>query len=563
MTRLLNLNGKLIDADKQLLDLDRLDCEQDLYTFLTKAWEHFDPAEFKGSWAIQAIAEHLMGVVDGDIKRLMIHVPPRTSKSTLCSVAFPAWTWAQSYLGPTSGPGVRFMYASHSESLAMDHSVLCRRLIRSEWYRSMWGDRFRIMADEDTKHKFSNSKGGAREITSIDARITGKGAQVILVDDANPTNEVTESALNKVNTWWTQTMASRLNDKNTGAFIVVQQRVAENDLSGHILDTSDADWDHLMIPMCYEPERSFYTSIGWKDPRSEPGELLWPERFNAGVVRSLEREAGTWVWSGQYQQRPEPAGGGIIKRDWWKTWEENRACGQCDRTSGQMACDVCPSPKTEFPPFDFIMASLDTAYTEKEENDPSAMTVWGVFSGDTVAQQTRFKDRWGGDYYERQYVQSAPKLMLIHAWREHLEFPDLVRKVADSAKKWKIDLLVIENKAAGISTAQELRRLVGNAEYGIHLYDPKNSDKVSRLHSVAHLFEEGLIYAPDRKWADMVITEVAQFPKGRYRDLTDTVSQAIRHLRERGLLTRGPERQAEMDDAKQYAGAAPEPLYPA
>lgn len=541
MTLLLNIHGRTIDADKQLMELDRIEYEDSLYLFLKAAWEHIPvPDEFTDGWAMQAIAEHLEAVVDGQIKRLMIHVPPRTGKTNLCSVALPAWTWAQRNRTQTSGPGVRFMYASYGESLSMEHSVHCRRLIKSEWYQEMWGKRFTLMNDQDTKHKFSNDKGGERQITSIDARVTGRGGDIILIDDPNATNEAfSEAKINSVNTWWNETMLSRLNNRKTGAFVVIQQRIAENDLSGHILETSGEHWDHLMLPMRFERDRTVTTSIGWSDPRVEEGDLLWPERFDEADVKAIERESTPFVFAGQYQQRPEPKGGGVIKREWWLNWKE-----------------------TDYPPMDYIIASVDTAYTEKTENDYSAITIWGVFTQDPVAVASRTIDQDGRPVYiDRTFAEQTPRVMLMHAWQGRLELHDLVVELAKAAKKFKIDKMLVEAKASGHSVAQEIRRLYGHEDWAVQLVDPKSQDKLARLYSCQHIWADGLIYAPDRAWADMVITQVAQFPRSRHDDLTDTCSMGIRHLRDIGILVRSQERLSEIEQMKVLTHA-PAPLYP-
>lgn len=537
---LIDLGGGLVvDAEQQLREIERVDCEENLYEFLKTAWPTMDPAPWSDGWCVEAIAEHLQAVVDGEIKRLIINVPPRTSKTSLCSVAFPAWTWAQPFSSPTSGPGVKFMYASYGESLSMDHSVYCRRLIKSPWYQQHWGDRFRLMGDQDTKHKFANDKGGERQITSIDARVTGRGGQIIVIDDPNAANEAhSEAKIKSVIDWWNQTMKSRLNDAKTGAFVIIQQRIAENDLTGHIIEKNDGEWDHLMLPLCYEPKRSFVTSIGWKDPRTEEGELLWPERFDETFVNEARKDQ--WVFAGQYQQRPEPVGGGIVKWDWWETWEEKA-----------------------FPPLDFIVASLDTAFTDKEENDPSAMTVWGVFSSDTVSVPKKSIGRNGEVVYtSTQQNELAPKVLMMYAWEERLEFHQLIKKVAETCRRFKVDRLLIEDKAAGHSVAQELRRIYGTEEFGVQLVNPGSLNKTARLHSVSHLWQEGIVYAPTTAWAEKVMTQVGQVPRAAHDDLADTCSQAMKYLRDIGVLTRAPERLQEIEDMKRHLGRPPAPLYP-
>jgi len=536
-----DLGGLTVDAKRQLLDLDRAEYEDSLYLFLTHAWRYIDSSPWTDGWPIEAVAEHLQAVVDGDIKRLIINIPPRCGKSSITSVAFPAWTWAQSYRSSTSGPGVQFLHASYAQQLTLRDSVKCRRLIESPWYQSMWGDRFDLNSDQNTKSRFSNDKGGERLITSVGAAVTGEGGSIIVVDDPNAASEAfSEATIETTKEWWDGTMSTRLNDPKTGAFVIIQQRLAEDDLTGHILEKERDDWTHLMLPMRYEPERSFVSGIGWKDPREEPGELLWPERFGDKEVTKLERALGPFSAAGQLQQRPEPAGGGVIKRDWWQLWED-----------------------ASFPPMDYVVASLDTAYTTKTTNDFSALSIWGVFTSETTAQASRILDADGRPMYiERSYMDAAPKVMLMHAWQERLEIHELVEKVAKTCRSLKVDVLLIENKAAGHSVAQEIRRLYNHERFGVQLHDPKSQDKLSRLYSIQHLFAEGMIYAPDRSWAEALITQVGQFPKGKHDDLVDTVSQALRHMRDIGLLTRGAERIEEIESMKTYRGGKLQPLYP-
>jgi predicted phage terminase large subunit-like protein len=422
--------------------------------------------------------------------------------------------------------------------LSLRDSVKCRRLIESPWYQRLWGDRFGLTGDQNTKTRFDNTLGGSRLSTSVGSALTGEGGSIIVVDDPNAAQEAfSEATIEATIEWWDGALSTRLNDPKTGAFIVIQQRLSEEDLTGHILSKEADNWTHLCLPMRYEPERSYVTSIGWQDPRTEPGELLWPERFGEPEVVSLEKSMGPWTAAGQLQQRPEPKGGGIIKRDWWQLWTEDA-----------------------YPAMDYIVASLDTAFTTKTENDFSAMTVWGVFSGDVVAQAAKTES---GGNVERSYGQQHPRVMLMQAWAERLELHDLVEKVASTCRRMRVDKLIIENKAAGHSVAQELRRLFGHEDWGVQLLDPKGQDKLARLYSVQHLFAEGMVYSPDRSWADQVISQVGTFPKGKHDDLVDTVSQAIRHMRDLGLLTRGPEWTASIEEGMQHRGAALTPLYPA
>lgn len=569
----LNLDGQQIDIEKQLQELDRADCEDNLYTFLKHAWRYIDASPFTDGWPVEAVAEHLQAVADGEIRRLIINIPPRCAKSSLTSVAFPAWVWAQPWNTPTSGPGVQFLHASYAQQLSLRDSVKCRRLIESPWYQALWGDRFRLTGDQNTKTRFDNDKNGSRLSTSVGSALTGEGGSIIVVDDPNAAQEAfSEATIASTIEWWDSALSTRLNDPKTGAFVVIQQRLSEEDLTGHIMSKDEGEWTHLCLPMRYEWRRHSITQIGWEDPRGvtdegvslvttdedgnrlaispeaevnleeREGSLLWPERFGEQEVTILEKQLGPWAAAGQLQQRPEPKGGGIIKREWWQPWDSSI-----------------------YPNMDLIIATLDTAYTTKTENDPSAMTVWGVFSSDISAMApthsgTRMGDRVN---YTRTYTETAPRVMLMYAWQGRYELHDLVSKVAETCRQYQVDTLLIENKAAGHSVAQEIRRMYGYERFGVSMFDPKSQDKLARLYSVQHLFAEGLIYAPNYPWAEMVITQVGTFPKGKHDDLVDTVSMAMRHLRDTGTIFRPEEWRAEAEDALRFKGNNQwTPLYP-
>jgi predicted phage terminase large subunit-like protein len=578
----LSIDGKTLDIEKQLMELDRADCEESLYKFLKNAWRYVDSSDFTDGWPIEAVAEHLQAVADGQLRRLIINIPPRCAKSSLTSVAFPAWTWAQPNKTHTAGPGVQFLHASYAQQLSLRDSVKCRRLIESSWYQTMWGDRFKLTGDQNTKTRFDNDKGGSRLSTSVGSALTGEGGSIIVVDDPNAAQEAfSEATIHATIEWWDSALSTRLNDPKQGAFVVIQQRLSEEDLTGHILSKDVGEWTHLCLPMRYEWQRHSHTVLGidqndeeivWQDPRGldedgEPlvevtedgeripaypeaeveleareGALLWPERFGEQEVGMLERQLGPWAAAGQLQQRPEPKGGGIIKREWWQSWE---------------------SPI--YPNMDFIIACLDTAYTTKTENDPSALTIWGVFSSDVTTQAPTMAGMRDGNLvnYARSYTETNPRVMLMYAWQGRHELHDLVTKVATSCRQMQVDTLLIENKAAGHSVAQEIRRMYGFEKFSVQMFDPKSQDKLARLYSVQHLFAEGLVFAPIKQWADMVINQVGQFPKGKHDDLVDTVSMAMRHLRDTGLVLRPSEWSAEAEDALKFQGPkATEPLYP-
>ncbi len=401
-----------------------------------------------------------------------------------------------------------------------------RRLIQSPWYQERWGGRFALTSDQNAKMRYDNDQGGYRIATSVDGGLTGEGGSIILVDDPlNAKEALSEATRLGMIEWWDGAMSTRLNDPKTGAYVVIMQRLHEEDLTGHILANNHDDWEHLCLPARFDPARHCFTSIGWFDPRTEPGSILSPERFGEAELSSLERSLGTYGTAGQLQQSPAPKGGGILKRDMWELW------GNPD--------DPDDPAFRVFPAFDLVIGSLDGAYTEKEQNDPCAMTLWGVF-----------KDK-----------HDVPRVMLITAWRERLDFHALVEKTHATCKRFKVDKLLIESKASGISVGQELRRLYSNYGYSVELINPEK-DKVSRAYAVQPIFENQTVFAPDRSWSDMVITECEQFPRGKHDDLVDTVTQALRWLRDRGFLVRTDEHQAALHEMSMHRGAGPKPLYP-
>ena len=547
-----------------VLELERLEYEDSLYDCTVAAWPHIDSAPFAhGGYALQAICEHLEACADGYIPNLLVNVPPRFSKSTICGVMFPAWVWAQRTKTILLGPGAQFLCAGYAMPLSLQDSVKCRTLIQSDWYQKYWGDRFMLVGDQNTKTRFQNDKNGIRNTVSVGGATTGLGGSYLIGDDLNNSADAnSEAIIESTINWWDTAWYNRLNNSKPGfgCRIVIAQRLSQEDICGHVLEKQIGDWTHLMLPMRYEPDRSFHTvlvpgwatedgePITWKDPRTKEGELLWPERFDEQQVRLLERTLGPTASAGQLQQRPEVKGGGVIKRDWWQLW-----------------------PHDQFPPMDLVVASLDTAYTTKTENDYSALTVWGVFSGRPESGVTQMRDRYGkviemDGSSKGTAIDSVPRVILMAAWQERLELHDLVNKVLETCKLLKhIDILLIEDKAAGHSVAQEIRRLYGASDFAVQLQNPGAQDKLARLYSVQHLFAEGLIYAPDRAFADMVITQVGAFPKGKHDDLCDTVSQSLNYLRTTGILIRSQERLAEIEATKaDYKSnrMAGEPLYP-
>ena len=416
-------------------------------------------------------------MAEGSIKRLIINVPPRHMKSISVAVALPAWTWA-------TQPHKKFLYASYASSLSIRDSTKCRRLIDSLWYKAHFGDKFRLTDDQNQKQRFENDKTGYRIATSVGGALTGDGGDIICIDDPHNSVEADSSKVREgVLEWWDQAMQTRLNDPKTGAFVIIMQRLHEQDLTGHILANQlEGEWDHLMLPARYEvgapnPMRS---SLGFTDPRTQEGELLWPDRMDEKTLKTLERSLGSYAAAGQLQQRPSPKGGGILKASWWVPWE-----------------------KEELPEVTYVIQSWDTAFETKESSSYSARTTWGIFKHN------------GHDC-----------LIVLEAWYDKVTYPELRKLAQEAYNDWEPDAVLIEKKASGASLLQDLRM----AGVPVLAYSP-DRDKVARAHASSALLEDGRIYYPKRKWAEDLISICAAFPAAKNDDIVDTCTQAWLRLR--------------------------------
>jgi predicted phage terminase large subunit-like protein len=293
-----------------LAEANKLACEESLFEFVLSAWRVVEPGtRFVNTWHIRAICEHLEACTQGRIRRLVINMPPRSMKSLLVSVFWPAWSWIKK-------PHSRWLYCSYAHHLSIRDSLHCRDVILSPWYQERWGDRFRLRHDQNSKIRFDNDRSGFRLASSTGGVGTGEGGDFIVADD--PHNVVdAESDLERTGVlhWWDQSMSTRGNDPRSVCHVIVMQRLHEADLSGHVL--AQGGYEHLFLPMEFESDRRCETSIGWKDPRFLDGQLLCPARFGRHEVRELKTRLGSYGYAGQFQQRPVPRGGGMFKRHWF------------------------------------------------------------------------------------------------------------------------------------------------------------------------------------------------------------------------------------------------------
>lgn len=479
-----------------------------LAEFARAAWHVLEPqASLKWGWALDAICDHLEAVTRGEILRLLMNVPPGSMKSLLTGVFWPAWEWTKPSLR-----SMRYLGTSHKQDLAMRDNMKCRRLITSAWYQERWP--LVLTSDQNAKGKFENAETGFREAMAFNSMTGSRGDRVILddphsVDDAN-----SEAAMTAAELTFTEALPTRVNNDES-AIVVIMQRLADRDVSGIILER-DLGYTHLMLPMEFEVNRRCSTSIGFTDPRTKEGELMFPERFSQRQVDDLRKTLGSHAFAGQMQQNPKPRGGGLFKEAHMKLWPAKRA----------------------LPDFSFILKSYDTAYTEKTANDPTANTVWGVFHEPTPKGL-----RLG--------------VMLLDAWDDHLEYPDLRRKlIAD----WKAvygsqkgtgqrehpgrraDICLVENKGSGISLLHDLQR----ARVPAIAYNPGKADKYQRASLALPAYEMGVFWVPESRvdkgqattWARPFLKQLHKFgPKtADHDDYVDTFTQAVIYLRDAGLL---------------------------
>ena len=396
-TNLLSL-VRQVRAQRQQTDAsedERRGLEHSFIEFVEAAWPFIDAVDYQPNWAVEALCEHLQAVTEGRISRLLVNFPPRCGKTLITSVCWIAWTWARRQRSFRSGPQVRFLTGSYSHTLALGNANLTRRLIQSPFYQHLWGSRYTFRDDQNTKVQVDNSAGGSRLATSVGGTLLGIGGDILVVDDPhNVAQAESEAERETVSNWWSELSTTRLNDPKQSAIVVIMQRLHEEDVSGKIL-SGDEDWCHLMIPMEYDWRRHCSTALGWDDPRGidhdgvplvergiprdaeaaaildeRDGELMWPQRFGAKEVAAIKVGLGPYMASGRLQQSPQPKSGGIFKREWWEVWEGSY-----------------------FPICDLVIASLDGAYTDKEENDPSALTVWGVFQHPDIKKTLYRSDR--------------------------------------------------------------------------------------------------------------------------------------------------------------------------
>jgi len=420
----------------------------------------------------KVMAKKFQEIADGKTKRLIINMPPRHTKSEFASYLLPAW-----YLGKF--PNKKIIQCSNTAELAVGFGRKVRNLVDSEQYGKVFTN-VSLRSDSKAAGRWSTNANGEYFAIGVGGTVTGKGADLLIIDDPHSEQEAAlasgdPSVFDKVYEWYTSGPRQRL--QPGGSIIVVMTRWSKRDLTGKILkaalEREGDEWEMIDFPAIL--------------PSGKP---LWPEFWSLTELEALRTELPLPKWQAQYQQQPTSEEGAIIKREWWKIWDRENP-----------------------PPCEFIIQSWDTAFTKNERSDYSACTTWGVFNLDEDSNDVN--------------------IILLDAFKRRMEFPELKEKALSHYKEYEPDAFIVEAKASGAPLIYELRAM------GIPVQEftpTRGNDKMVRINSVSDLFASGKVWAPESRWAEEVIEEMASFPNSDHDDLVDSTTQALIRFRKGGFL---------------------------
>ena len=453
--------------------------------FVHTVWPNFiDGAHHK------RMAKAFERVARGEIKRLIINMPPRHTKSEFASYLLPAW-----FLGKF--PEKKVIQTSHTAELAVGFGRKVRNLVDSEVYGSIFPG-VGLQTDSKAAGRWATNHGGDYFAIGIGGAVTGKGADILIIDDPHSEQEAALSETNpeiydKTYEWYTSGPRQRL--QPGGAIIIVMTRWSKKDLTGQVLKAamqrSGEEWEVIEFPAIL--------------PSGNP---LWPQFWSLKELTALKEELPVGKWMAQYMQQPTSEVSAIVKREWWKYWESDRP-----------------------PACEFIIQSWDTAFLKTQRSDFSACTTWGVF------------------YHDDDTGRPQANIILLNSFKARMEFPELKMRAMEQYEDWEPDSVIIEAKASGAPLIFELRAM------GIPVQDftpSKGNDKISRLNSIADMFASGRVWVPQTRWAEELVEEVASFPSGEHDDLVDSMTGALMRFRKGGFLTLDSDYEDEYDSYKRF-----------
>jgi predicted phage terminase large subunit-like protein len=439
----------------------------DFATFAMRCFHDLNPqTRLAMNWHLRVIAAKLTAVREGKIRRLIINLPPRHLKSLLASIAFPAWCLGHD-------PSAQILSVSYAQDLADKLARDCRSIMMSPWYRKIFPTR--LAPHRHAVQEFITTRQGYRLATSTGGVLTGRGADIIVIDDPlKPEEALSEAQRQAANDWYDHTLYSRLNDKRYGAIVIVMQRLHEDDLVGHVL--GQEQWEVVRFPAIAETDEEHQIETIWEARcfTRRQGEPLHPDREPLDTLDRIRRTIGEYNFAGQYQQSPAPLGGGLVKAEWFKRYRENERPERFDR----------------------IVQSWDTANKATELSDFSVCTTWGV---------------------------KGKNLFLLAVFRRRLEYPALKRAVREQQSLFAANEVLIEDKASGTQLIQEL---ITDGCHAVTRYQP-TCDKIMRLNAQTAMIENFVHLPETAPWLDEYLHELTVFPKGKHDDQVDSTAQFL------------------------------------
>jgi len=477
--------GQLIAEARKSITYNQ--ARSDFMAYVKYVWPNFIHGRHH-----EKMAAAFQRVAEGKVKRLIINMPPRHTKSEFASYLLPSW-----FLGMF--PDKKIIQTSHTAELAVGFGRKVRNLVDSDAYKDIFPT-VALQADSKAAGRWATNFAGEYFAIGVGGAVTGKGADLLIIYDPHSEQEAALSEINpeiydKTYEWYTSGPRQRL--QPGGAIVIVMTRWSKKDLTGQVIKAaaqrSGEEWEVIEFPAIL--------------PSGNP---LWPQFWSLKELEALKTELPNSKWQAQYMQQPTSDVSAIIKREWWKIWDEER------------------------PPYcEFIIQSWDTAFLKTERADYSACTTWGVFyqPDDTGREQAN--------------------IILLNAFKKRMEFPELKQRAFQEFKEWNPDTLVVEAKAAGSPLIFELRAM----GIPVQEFSPsKGNDKIARLNSVADIFASGRVWVPNTNWAEELVEEVASFPSGEHDDLVDSMSQALMRYRRGGFIRLGSD---EEDEPREFRRKVP------
>ena len=481
----MNLNAVSDDVAREILALEeakrrltiRDKAQDDFMVFVNHVYEGFIEGKHH-----RKVAKQFEKLSTNRGSRIIVNMPPRHTKSEFASYLLPAWLIGKN-------PSLKIIQTTHTAELVVRFGRKVRNLMEMEQYKEVFPD-VNLKADSKAAGRWETSEGGEYYAAGVGGAITGRGADLLIIDDPHSEQDaLSENALESAYEWYTSGPRQRL--QPGGSIVVVMTRWSLKDLTGKLIKAQASDvmsdqWDVVEFPAILPSDR-----------------VLWPEYWKKEELLKVKASLSAGKWNAQWQQNPTAQESAIIKREWWNVWE-----------------------KEQIPPVDYIMQSYDTAFSKKETADYSAITTWGVFQ----------PEEGGADH-----------IILLDAQRGRWNFPELKETALEEYNYWEPDMVLIEAKATGTPLTDELR----NMGIPVVNYTPsKGRDKVTRMHMVAPIFESGKVWAPEKKFAEDLIEECAAFPYGEHDDFCDSMSMALIRFRKGGFLRLNHDEAEEITDYK-------------